>query len=157
MNTIQRIENNERISREAFRNAERKGELAPHVFVENPANAICQECDLVIHFEIFLDSAVKRALEELEAAERILDAKHEYTIYCADCNRNVTNEPNHECKEQRAANRHAQARLIVDPDERTTFHCPECGGKLKVNETRCPHGSCEYGWPAANSEGRISE
>lgn len=49
--TIKRIENNERIPREAFRNAERKGELAPHVFVENPTDAVCQECNLVIHFE----------------------------------------------------------------------------------------------------------
>lgn len=49
--TIKRIENNERIPRETFRNAERSGKLAPHVFVENPTDAVCQECDLVIRFE----------------------------------------------------------------------------------------------------------
>lgn len=96
--TIQSIENGERVAREAFRNAERKGELAPHVFVENPTNAVCQECPLVIHFE---------------TGQR---------LSCADCGRDITNESNHECREQREANQRAerkQAREALDRrDER---------------------------------------
>lgn len=32
--------------------------------------------------------------------------------------------------------------------------CPACGKQIGDN-TRCPHGECEYGWLPGNYEGRI--
>jgi len=48
---IEMVENDESIYRDEFRAAELAGTLAPHVFVENPTNAVCQDCGLVIQFE----------------------------------------------------------------------------------------------------------
>lgn len=50
MNTVETIERGEPMTRDAFRTAELNGELAPHVFIENPTNAVCQECDLIVYF-----------------------------------------------------------------------------------------------------------
>lgn len=50
MNIIEAIERGELVTRDAFRTAELNGELAPHVFVENPTNAVCQDCELIIYF-----------------------------------------------------------------------------------------------------------
>ena len=47
---IELIESGERIYREEFRAAELAGTLAPHYFVENPLDAVCQDCSMVIRF-----------------------------------------------------------------------------------------------------------
>lgn len=47
---IKRIEDGEKIDREEFRSLELLGLLSPHVFVENPTNALCKDCSLRIDF-----------------------------------------------------------------------------------------------------------
>lgn len=47
--TIEAIEAHEVVTLDEFRAAELFG-LAPHVFVENPANAVCQHCPLTVKF-----------------------------------------------------------------------------------------------------------
>ena len=49
---VELIESDELLYREEFRSAELAGTLAPHYFVENPLDAVCQApgCSLVIRF-----------------------------------------------------------------------------------------------------------
>lgn len=58
--TVAAIERGEAIPKLAFRAAEMRGDLAPHIFVENPTNAICQDCGMEIRFEEVLRHGAER-------------------------------------------------------------------------------------------------
>lgn len=90
---IERIERDEQIYRDEFRAGELAGTLAPHAFVENPTNAVCQDCDLVIQFLPYPPPPMCEICETAVATTR---GKFLDVALCADC---AESEPCPDCGE----------------------------------------------------------